>query len=574
MKAIIPVILLLFVSGGVFGQNISVSAGLDSDEIWLGDSVQLTIYLQGSEQAITPKLYIPDVRTDPLGGTVRSSRSVTNINGKVTETVRKAYVYGFRLTPAKSGNITIPPIEIEAEGKKLATNELTFQVRQPRTSEDFSLELQFDREQVFLNEECFLKISFLYGKSLRSLQINIPGLDGLDYDALPAAAGRDQYEININGEPIVFGSESRGGRSGLSAVLSLKPDTEGTFRLENSTASFESVTGYEQVQDFFGRIHQQEAYGRTVIPGNSAVIRVNDFPAGGKPDGFFGLSGDISLELLLEPRDVHIGDPLTLSLMIHGMNNTDIRIPPLAGYLGDGIDIPDTRSSAKVSGNTKTITQTIRIKDSSVNKIPPIRFSYFNTDTEKYEYAETIAIPINVLETQIVTSGELEGGTSGQAEKKVKLESRRDGIYFNYTGDDLLRPGLIMTDIISGSLLIKIILLLPPAVFLVITLVTRLLPQLRERAAERADRSRAVRKLRRSMGRTKSGDVNEFLREFNRDLTGFLKIHGTAEDSAKLKNTFESINGVLYGQQQLIFNDAAELVDEALKILESGEARK
>ena len=568
----IPVIILimLFVAAGSAGaENLSLTAELDNSEIWLGDSVQLTLFLQGSEEAIAPPLDIPGVRIEQLGGTVRSSRSITNINGRVTEDVRKAYVFGYRLTPGTAGQITIPSIQVVVEGTLLKTRPLSLNVRQPQFSDDFRLELDFDRNRVYLNEECRLKVSFFYSKSLRTLDISIPELANLEYEGEPATSSSEQYEININGSPVVFSRDDRNVFAGLSAVLVLRPDTAGKLSLRNASASFESVTGYQRVQDFFGRIQNQEVYGRNVIPGTTAMLEVSPFPEDNKPEDFFGLSGDISIKIEVEPDKVHIGDPITLTLEVSGMNNPEIVIPPLERFFDYGIDIPDTRASASISGNTKTIRQTVRINDASVKSIPEIRFSYFNTDTESYQYAVADAVPLTVLDTKIVTSAELEGDEqSGADAGKVILERKREGIYHNYTGKELLvseKPGA------AGALnriIVTVLLMIPPAAFIVLMIITIILPQIRAGAAARADRGRALHGLKKIFGKSHPDDPIIFLKGFNRKLTEFLNRYGSAEDEESIAEALEKMNAVLYGKGSIDSESSMQIVKTILKLLD------
>ncbi len=572
-KQLLLIVLFLAAVTGLHARELSLSAELEQDQIWLGDSVRLTLYLQGSEKAISPELFIPDVDIEPLGGTVRSSRSVTNINGHVTETVRKAYVYNFRLTPETSGRITVPGIEVEVDGIRLVTKELNLNVKRPQATNDFSLELQYEKDKIFLDELCRLKVSFFYSRSLRSLDIRIPGLEEINYEGTSGSPNDERYEINLNGSPVVFSRDDRGNTAGLSAVLVLHPDEAGVISLYNASASFEGVTGYQNVQDFFGRIQQQEVYDRMVIPGNRARAEVEPFPVRGQPDDFFGLSGNISLDVSIEPREVHIGDPVTLNLKVSGMNNPEIVIPELGSYLGRGIDVPDTRSSAKIAGNTCTVTQTIRINDISVEQVPPIKFSYFNTETEEYEYAVSAAVPVKVLDTRVLTASELEGSAVTADEvDKVLLERKREGIYYNYSGKDLLEPDVIMIERLTGSAGVKILLIIPPIIFLIIIIYTAVLPQVKARAAERASRGKEIRKLKKSAMKGNFDSPLESLREFNGALNAFLKIHGTPEDKKSIKDFTERINSVLYGRVEITAGQAREIVADTIVTLEKQEA--
>ncbi|MDC7123967.1 MAG: BatD family protein, partial [Spirochaetales bacterium] len=196
LEQLILLICFVFITSSLYSQSngVSLTAQLDNDEVWLGDSVKLILSLQGSDSAVQPDLSIPNVRVTPLGGTNRSSSSITNINGRVTKTVQKAYVYQYQLTPRIAGIIKIPSIELDVDNQHLKSNNLTLRVKIPETSEDFRLLLAFDRSKVFLSEECVLDITFEFEKSLKTLEFNIPGLDGYSFKSNPKKLSADKYQ--------------------------------------------------------------------------------------------------------------------------------------------------------------------------------------------------------------------------------------------------------------------------------------------------------------------------------------------------------------------------------------------
>ena len=572
------ILILMFVSAAAAtlpAQNLSLDAELEQEQIWLGDTVRLTLYLQGSEDEIAPELFIPGVRVEPLGGTVRSSRSVTNINGNVTETVRKAYVYAYNLTPGKTGTFIIPSIKAGVEGVELYTDELALEVKAPEINNDFSLKLEADRTRVYLDEDFRLKISFSYTKSLRTLELRIPALDSLSYQAVNDSGSSDRYEINVNGKPVVFTMHDQGDSALLSATLNITAETAGLLLFNSSTAAFESVTGYQRVRDFFGRIQRQEVYGRSVIPGNKLTVNVEPFPEKGKPADFFGLSGNISIETGIEPREVHLGDPITFRLKISGMNNTDLVIPKMKNILGYGIDVPDTRSSDEVSGNSKTVIQTIRINDDSVHEIPEIRFSYFDTDLHEYKEAASSPIPIKLLDTRIVSSADLEGvsGVKGETEqKKIITENTNEGIYYNYSGVKLLRNDELTLEKIAGSFIVRLLLVIPVFVFLIILLYTSLLPQVKKRFEARADRARALKKLRKTAKAGRAEEAETYLRVFYRELDDFLIHYCSDEEKEAIQKQLILIQSVIYGKNKISIEEAVNAAEQAVKLLSAKEA--
>ncbi len=564
------IVLLIFftAAASLFAQTLSLSAELEDTEIWLGDSVRLNLYLQGSEEQIAPDLAIQGITISPLGGTVRSSRSVTSINGKVTQNVKLAYVYSYKLTPVKTGIFTVPSITANIDGQLLSSNPVSFTVKEPEKSDDFYLQLNVDRGIVYLNEEVSLKVHFRYKSSLRSLSIRIPELNEMEYRALEPSGNSEMYELDINDSPVIFERDDRGGVAGLTAELMIRPGQTGSIEFNNSTAVFEAVTGYQNVHDFFGRVQRQEVYGKFVIPGDAAVLNVLPFPEKGKPVDFFGLSGDIRLNISAEPLSVHLGDPITLSLNVSGMNNTDIGIPPLTGYLGSGIDIPDTRAAGKTGARSRSVTQTIRITDPDLKYIPQIRFSYFDTNSGEYRYAETDALPLEVLETRTVTAGDLEGDSAENENNKVVTDKKKEGIYYNYTGVELLENSRPFLSEQSSIISILLLLIIPPAVFFAVLIVMVFVPQFRQNAVNNLDRRKALKKMRKDAEKAAIKEPVLYLKSFIRTLDGFLMDYGDSDDEHNIADELSVIQAVLYGGRHITSTEAGAAVFSLIGKLE------
>jgi len=576
-KTLLLSLVLLICAAALFAQSpLSLTANLEQQQIWVGDTIQLTIYLQGSEEPIQPDLFIPGIVIEPLGGTTRSSTSVTNINGKVTENRSKAYVYAFNLTAQAAGSYSIPPISLTIDGVELSTEKLQFTVSEPEESEDFHLKVHFEQDSIYMHQECRVTITLLYKASLRSLDIRIPELENLPYTVIEPSNSTESYDVSVNGKSVVFVRDDQKFNqmdySGVTTVLSIRPEESGSLSIQQATAAFESITGVQQVKDFFGRVQNQEVYGRTVIPGNDTSLTVLPFPEIGKPGDFLGLSGDVHVVVDAEPKVVHIGDPITLTMRLTGINDSGVRIPDLSTFLGSGFNIPDTRSPDKNEGTNKTITQTIRVTDTAVSAIPAIALPYFDPVSETYKQAESEAIPIQVLETQIVTSADLEGKTQEpNGLQKVIPIKKQEGLYYNYVGSELLQSQKSIWKDLVSSLWLKIIIAVPPLVFLGILIFTGLVPQIRLKAIARQDRKKGVKVLKKLAKKKSESSPQQTVINFNRHLQQFLKQYGTENDVLLLQTEQERINASIYGNTLLSIDEAIGVIGSIVEKLEQKE---
>ncbi len=557
-----------------FAQNISLTSELENNSIWLGDSVVLTITLNGSEQAFEPKLLIPGVRIRSNGGSKRSSESVMNINGRVTREVNLSYVFSFILTPEKAGTVTVPPVQVEVEGKTFRTVEVSLEVKAPEFSDDYHLILKPDTEKSYISEEIGLNLIFLFNSSIQELDIRIPELEDFSYKQAGFQSGKEQYTININGRPFTFyraDQSYRGTRyAGVGTSLLIKSNTPGTKDLSGSIAVFDAVTGSERVRDFFGRVQEQAVYSRIVVPAEPVSLNIIPFPEDNKPVNFTGLSGNISAVVTAEPTEVRVGDPITLKIKLHGLNNPEIELPPLKKLLGDDFDIPDTKSYDKITGGTREITQTIRVRSSETKEIPSIVLSYFNTESEKYMKITTPPIPLKVEETTVLTSQDLEGAEDGENSSSGKnlVGKTREGIYYNYTGDKVLERKEPLVSSLSRSPAIWIMIIFPPVIYLVVMLSTSLFPRLRDRIIRNRNMKASYRSMVRKIKFIHEKDPKEYLRQCNREIDSFIKRYNIDCSNTQLSKKMEDLDNYLYGKNCGLPENSREIIEDILKTIE------
>ncbi len=565
-------VIFLFFPSMVYSQNISLTSELGNSRIWLGDSIRFTILLQGSEEAFEPKLLIPGVRIENLGGSGKSSESIMTINGKVTRNITLSYIYSFRLTPEKVGTVTIPPIELEIEGKTYRTNELSFEVALPELSEDYHLLISPDIKTGYISEEIELNLSFLFNSSIRELDISIPELEKFTYKQAETLSGNEQYRISINGKPFTFyrSDQSYNGTeyAGIATKLLIKSNAPGEKDFSGSIAVFDAVTGSERVRDFFGGVQEQAVYSKIAVPAEPVKLKIKPFPEKNKPLSFTGLSGDISAEVSAEPREVHIGDPITLKIRLKGLNNPESKLPSLKSLLGDNFDIPDTRSYDDIKEDTREITQTIRVRSTETKEIPALVFSYFDTNSGKYKEIATTPIPLKIEETTIVTSQDLEGGKSEESISSDKnlIGKTRNGFFYNYTGNKVLERKAPLFSSLINSPAIRFLILSPPVIYLIFILITSLLPKLRHRIINNRDRKAAYRSLVRKIKFIREKDPKEFLRLSNREIDNFIKKYSIDCSNSNLSLKLKHLKNCLYGNNSELPENSREMIDDLLKL--------
>lgn len=123
---------------------------LDRTKVYEGQPVRYRVTLNHVENPSPPELTGFDgFEVTPLGEQSLDSTSVTIVNDRVTRIVRRGRQYNYRLTPLKTGLLTIPSPVAKVDGRVLKGPERMLQVRPADEQDIVSLEITSDRTSVY-----------------------------------------------------------------------------------------------------------------------------------------------------------------------------------------------------------------------------------------------------------------------------------------------------------------------------------------------------------------------------------------------------------------------------------------
>jgi hypothetical protein len=455
---IISLLMLAAAARGASAQQITVRASVESENVSLGESFMYQIEVDGSDEVAQPDLSVlaADFAVEFLGGTNNSSTSISIINGRMAKDVHKGYVFQYRLTPRKKGAIVIPAVPVSVKGQSYMSNPIKLGVNQPVETQDFKLTISLSRSTCYVGEPVVLTVTWYIGRDVENFRFTMPVLESSDFSVespeVKIDKSKQYYRIPIgNTEAVaVKGTGSLEGRdfATISFTKALIPKRAGSFTIPQVTVECAAVSGGLRGNDFFNDFFSDRFFGgrrgaaqRYVVPSNTLAINVKDLPQAGKPPGFSGLVGAFKLVADASPKDVSVGDPITLRIVLTGPDYLgSVDLPPLQNQeaLSTYFKIPDERADGKIVDRSKVFTQTIRAKSEGVKEIPPISLSYFNTRTGTYEMTASAPIPITVRSTRVVTAVDAEGAVPGPMGSP--LESWKEGIAYNYEGPAMLEP--------------------------------------------------------------------------------------------------------------------------------------
>ncbi len=446
--------------------TLSVRAGVQSQQVYVGQPFLFQVQIQGSDSPDPVDIgpLEADFAVSESGGGASNSTSVTIVNGRVTQSVRRGYNLNYRLAARRAGNLEIPPLVISVEGQSASTRPISVRVLPPQENDDFKLRLRLSDARAYVGQPVVLTVDWYIGREVREYGFAMPLLDDDRFEVFdppeddrPAGSG-DPIGIQL-GDRRAVGWTVRGELDGREyTVLRFRkvliPRRPGAHNLPAATVTFSAVqrgarTPRGVFDDFFGggifdAFGGRAAVEALAIPSDRPRLEVLPLPAEGRPAGFNGWIGELRLVTAASPPSVEVGQPMTLSLTVSGarvLRSTPFPALDAQPAIARDFRVPSDIGAGEARGDALVFTQTLRARHDAVTAIPPVELPHFDPRLGAYRVARSEPIPITVAPSRIVTADDLEG--VGASPRQVSVESADAGIGHSYTGAEALRapPG-------------------------------------------------------------------------------------------------------------------------------------
>ena len=371
--------------------GISVTASVDRSHIAFGESVSLTIKVEGTQRGAQAS--IPSV--DGLSFNGPSTQSLSfDFNGQKSE----QFIMVWQVTPNRTGQFKIPAAEVEVDGKKYSTEPIEITVEnvtaQPELQERLYARVQFDRQPVFLGQTAPLNV-VLFARA----DFPLYGLSGFQVEA----EGLGYRHLNK------VRSESRGINGVSFNVVTIEgvvtPTRTGKLAFGPAAIKCQKRVG----EDWFGRVQTEDI----TVPVDPLDIEVLPLPEEGRPADFAGAIGQWNLAVTAKPTELAVGDPITFTIKISGTGNIDTVPAPKLGSLEGFKTYDPTTKTTKDDLNTsgqRVIQQVLIPKSTEVKELPDVRLTYFDPVAKAYKVAMQPPIQLMVKansggQTEIVSGG-------------------------------------------------------------------------------------------------------------------------------------------------------------------------
>lgn len=466
MKKLLILISLLFMSFG-FSQ-IKFEAEASKTNLGVNENLRVDFKMNKDGDNFNPPSF------DGFSVVGGPNQSVSNnwING-----VRSfSKTYSYFLSPIKKGKYTIGQASIEIDGDIYKTMPIQVQVTEAVQSsvspnnpisflnDDIELNIDISKNEIYLNEPISVEFKLLFNP-----KINVTNLGEIDSPEF-----NNFWSQNIKIPRLEIKSTSYKGQRYNYVTWKktlLFPQKTGNLDLLPLTLDV-TVDVPTNRRDFFGNIIYTQTSKK--VSSRKRTIKVKDFPTKDKPESFNGAVGKFDISLLSSKSELKATESFQLELKVTGNGNLklfslpDIIVPSsLEKY------DPEFKENIKssISGMNGQISNTYTIVPQFKGKypIPPVEFSYFNPETEKYMIIKTSESIVDVTEGPL--NSEFTNNSSLSQLQSNNIETIGQ---FNYIKLSSKFYNIDSKNLLDSKYWLYIILTIPFLIFLIIILVKKM----------------------------------------------------------------------------------------------------
>ena len=405
--------------GFAFADPPSVTAVLSNSETVVGETVELQIKVTGPGDANPPEeISIDGLEIHATG----QSRQFEIHNFSTSSSV----TYNYTILPLKAGRFTIPPQTVRAGGSLLRTPALTLNVadspgnlsnarpsrgtqsQSVRASDLVFAELIVPKKTAYVGEIVPVQIRMGFDPRVRPRLVEAPEITGQGFTAQKLQES-GQTSDTINGRPydvVTYKTAIAAAHAGKFELGPVKAKAQVLVPRARSAPRPRSRSPFDlfDLDDpfsdpFFSNSFAQMGERREVeIKSEPVALEVKPLPPNAPPS-FSGAIGNFTMLTDAKPKDVQVGDPITVTTEISGRGNFDrVNAPALEDERGWHKYPPSSKfkqdDEVGISG-TKTF-ETVLSPNEKKQTLPLLAFSYFDPIKEHYVTLRSEPVAINV----------------------------------------------------------------------------------------------------------------------------------------------------------------------------------
>ena len=416
------------VGQSVHAADVTVIASVGPPAIRPGETADLIVTVNGRQTSKRPIVVdTGGLKVDYIG----PSSQVSIVNGRMSASV----THRMLITGTKPGRYEIGPIQVEVDGTVYDAGMAKIEVLAPGArpptppqpgADLIGLEALVPRTEVYLHERIPLTVTLRIG-SVRVDDLRYPEITADGFAVAPFAEPKQRREQTDRGLDHV-----------IEFTTSLTPLKEGTLTIGPVTAALSVAVPSARRRSPFGGIFGEEMRP-TQVASDPVTLTVLPLPEQGRPPDFSGAVGEFTLDVTVSPREVSVGDPITVKSVLRGSGNLDgVTAPSIAAT--DALRVYPVQTSREDESGARTFEQAVvPLRDGPLLLDGPA-FSYF--DPRAHAYRRLFPEPVNVNVRASASAGAQPQiiGAAPRAAEPMRSETLGRDLVFIKDAPGTLRP--------------------------------------------------------------------------------------------------------------------------------------
>lgn len=426
IQVLVAVAAIICCGANTLAASPSVTAVLSNSEPAVGEMVQLEVKITGAANARAPE----DINAEGLQIHRTGEQHESQLNFGFGSQLQNSssVIYTYTVMPLRSGQFKIPPQTVRVGNESLHTPELVLNVaqgssggpsssgnsaqgRQTQTGNRLAFaELVIAKKDAYVGEMIPAEIRLGFDPRAHPRLQDGPELSGQGFttqklqeprQTLETIGGRTYqvYTFKTAISPAHAGKFEIGPVQ-AKAVVVMPRRPSGMPRTNRPRSPFDLFNMDDPFSDPFFSDPFGSLGERTELPirSETATLNVKPLPANAPPN-FSGAVGNFTMAVDAKPKNVQVGDPITVSTTISGRGNFDrVNGPALENDRGWHKYPPSSKfkqdDDVGISGE-KTFESVIAPNEKKT-AVPALTFAYFDPSKENYVTLRSEPVPIQV----------------------------------------------------------------------------------------------------------------------------------------------------------------------------------
>ena len=390
---------------------------------------------------------MPDAFEVLMGPSTSSQSSFQMVNGHTSQSSSITYTY--IVVAARNGSFTLPAAHVNVDGQTITSNTLKIQVvgqagagqgsgrRQQQQDEepqlraagskisgsDLFIKVTANKRRVKEQEPVLLTYKVYTVVALTQLEGKMPDLKGFHTQEVPLPQQKSFKLETINGRPYKTVTWSQ---------YVMFPQITGKLQIPSITFNGIVVQENRAVDPFEAFFNGGSGYVEVKKQIQAPGIDIQVDPLPERPAGFSGGVGKFNISASLNKTEIKANDPVTLRVIVNGVGNLKLIKQPVVEFPKD-FDKYDAKITDKSKLTTNGVEGSVIYDMLFVPRhpgkfeIPPVKFIYFDTESDSYKTVSTQAFQLDVKKG--------EGTTVTSYTAQEDIQQLNKDIRFIKTGD-------------------------------------------------------------------------------------------------------------------------------------------